>query len=147
MSLAQYQPPSRDVPLGDTTLHLEGLSLEHVAILVREHLPDLEALFEVFTNAGVKDAEDFKKVAFALVTQAPGFAANLIALSAGEPDAAENAMRIPAPTQVDLILAIGDLTFVEVGGVKKALGTIAGLLSAMNLKTEKLTGTTKKKAG
>lgn len=144
MSLANYKPPSRDVPLGDTTLHLEGLSLEHVAILVREHLPDLEALFEVFAGAGTQTVEDFQRIAFALVTQAPGFAANLIALAAGEPKAAENAMRIPAPTQVDLIVAIGDLTFVEVGGVKKSLGTIAGLLGAMNLKTEKLTGMTKK---
>jgi hypothetical protein len=146
MSLANYKPPSRDVPLGDTSLHLEGLSLEHIAILVREHLPDLEALLEVFTSAGAKDVEDFKKIAFALVTQAPGFVANLIALSAGEPDSAEQAMKISAAKQIEILLAIGDLTFTEVGGIKKALEMVAGLLSAMNVKKEALTATTTKKA-
>lgn len=136
MSLAEYKPPSREVPLGDTALRLEGLSLEHIAILVREHLPDMEALIEVFSGSGVKDTDDFKKVAFALVTQAPGFAANVIALAAGEPDSAENAFRIPAPKQIELITVIGDLTFTEVGGVKKALEMVAGLLSAMKVSKE-----------
>lgn len=133
MSLASYQPPSRKVPLGDTTLRLEGLSLEHFAILVREHLPDLDALAELFAGGSVQSTQDFQKVALAIVTQAPGFAANVIALSAGEPDQAENAMRIPAPTQIDMLVTIGDLTFTEVGGVKKAVETVAALLQAMNV--------------
>ena len=136
MSLASYQPPSREVPLGGTTLHLEGLSLEHFAILVREHLPDLDALVELFSGNNVQSTEDFQKVALAIVTQAPGFAGNVIALS---PEAAEKAMRIPAPTQIEMLVAIGDLTFTEVGGIKKAMGTVAGLLQAMNVNPKALT--------
>jgi hypothetical protein len=105
---------------------------------MREHLPDLDALWGVFTKAQSSTPDDFSKIALAVISQAPGFAANLIALAAGEPGEAKSAMRIPAPKQVEIIVAIGDLTFTEVGGIKKGVETIASLLSAMQV--TKLTG-------
>lgn len=135
MTLANYKAPSREMVLGDTSIHLVGLSLEHITILVREHLSDLEAIVEIISGGESLDQiQDFKNVAFSLVTQAPGLAANIIAIAANEPDQAEAVMRIPAPTQIEILLAIGDLTFMEVGGIKKAMGSVAGLLGAMDTK-------------
>jgi hypothetical protein len=107
---------------------VEGLSLEDVSVLVREHLPDLEGLFDIFQKANVSASTDLVPVVQSLVSQAPGFAANLIAIASREPDAAANAAKIPFPKQVEIILAIGDLTFKETGGIKKSWELVAALL-------------------
>lgn len=146
MSLSNYAPEQRKVALGDSFIQLGGLSLEHVAILMREHLSDLDQLWSIFSSAREKSPDDFAKIAMAVVSQAPGFAANLIALAAGEPGAAANAMSIPAPKQIEIIVTIGELTFTEVGGVKKGMETIASLLVALKPEVAKKLTETKTKA-
>lgn len=136
MALSDYQPETRKFDLKGGSFSVRGLALEDVAVLIRTHLPDLEALFDVFENAAKVSDSDFAKVAASVASQAPGFAANAIALAADEPESAPNAARLPFPVQVEALVAIGDLTFTEVGGVKKALETVAGLLARMNLTKE-----------
>jgi hypothetical protein len=128
MGLSNYKPESHQVVLQGGSFQVEGLSLEDVSVLVREHLPDLEGLFDIFQKANVSASTDLVPVVQSLVSQAPGFAANLIAIASREPDAAANAAKIPFPKQVEIILAIGDLTFKETGGIKKSWELVAALL-------------------
>lgn len=128
MALSNYTPESRVVQLKGGSFTIEGLSLEHVSVLVREHLPDLEALFNLFQQSEAVTDADFTKIAMSVVSQAPGFAANVIALASSEPNAAPQAAKLPFPVQVDLIVQIGDLTFSEVGGVKKSVELVVALL-------------------
>lgn len=128
MSLAAYQPPRVEVELGEETVSVSGLSLESITTLVRTHLPDLEALFDLMQAGDNLKGEDVMKLAAALVSQAPGFAANVIALGCGEPDQVAQAEKIPGPKQMELLVTIGNLTFQEVGGVKKSWEMITGLL-------------------
>lgn len=128
MGLSNYKPESRQVVLQGGSFQVEGLSLEDVSVLVREHLPDLEGLFDIFQKANVSASTDLVPVVQSLVSQAPGFAANLIAIASREPDAAANAAKIPFPKQVEIILDIGDLTFKETGGIKKSWELVAALL-------------------
>lgn len=128
MGLSNYKPESHQVVLQGGSFSVEGLSLEDVSVLVREHLPDLEGLFDIFQKANVSASTDLVPVVQSLVSQAPGFAANLIAIASREPDAAANAAKIPFPKQVEIILVIGDLTFKETGGIKKSWELVAALL-------------------
>lgn len=137
MGLASYTPERHEVVLKGGSFHVEGLSLEAVSWLVQYHLPDLEALFALFQNAEVVDEKSLRPLFMSLVTEAPGFVANVIALAAGEPDHAKTAAKLPAPVQVDVLLAIGDLTFSDVG-LKKSLETIAALLTKMKPEVTKL---------
>lgn len=135
MSLANYTPPSRTVSLGgDNSFNVNGLSLQSIEILVRTHLPDVEELFELFMDGGNFTTDDLKRLALTLATRAPGFTANVIALGAGETDATENAARLPFPIQLQALAEIAELTFAEVGGIKKFVETVAGLLSSMKIK-------------
>lgn len=128
MPLAGYQPETREVQIGKgQSVALRGLSLNHLAVLIREHFPDIDGIVELFQGK-----VDFKKtsidaVVLAVVSQAPGLAANLIALAAGEGDASD-AEKIPGPVQVKILTVIGELTFTEVGGVGKAMEMLAALL-------------------
>lgn len=145
MPLAGYQPESRVVQLsGGNSFSVRGLSLNDFAVLIRTHLPDLEGVFDLFQNVETLTAERLEPLAVSVISQAPGFSANVIALAAGEGDASD-AERLPFPVQVKALLDIGELTFSEVGGVKKSLEMIAALLKKTEL-TPKLTKALKKKA-
>lgn len=144
MPLAGYQPARRAIEIGTDSFHVKGLGLSDISILVREHFPDLDAVFDLF-QAGSADLniEQMQKLAMVVVSQAPGLAANIIALAAGEGDASD-AEKLPAPVQVKALIEIGDLTFQDVGGPKKGLELIVALLN----KTEIQKAITKaKKAG
>jgi len=136
MSLADYQPETRVVQLKGGSFLVKGLALTEFTTLIRHHLPDIEALFALGSNVLSGKTEltedDLTKLAVTLSEQAPGFVANLIAVAAGETDekAIENAGRLPFPVQVKTLVDIADLTFSEVGGVKKALESVAGLLQS-----------------
>lgn len=134
MPLAGYKPETRVVALGgDNTMIVRGLSLSDVSVLVREHLPDLDAVFDLFQGIETMTPEQFRPLALSIASQAPGFAANVIALAAGE-GSASDAERLPAPVQVQALLDIGELTFSEVGGVKKFGEMVASLLMKTDMK-------------
>lgn len=136
MSLKGYQPETRVIQLaGDNSFAVRGLSLVDVSVLVRQHFPDLDAIADLFFNGIDKlTPAQIQSLALVLVSQMPGLAANLIAMAAGEGDASD-AEKLPLPTQVKALLEIGDLTFNEVGGVKKGVEMIATLLTNTNAKT------------
>lgn len=137
MGFKNYEPARHEFVLngGSFTFSVRGLSLQDVSRLVNHHLPDLEALFNLFARgAGNLDDNKFESLIMSLVSEAPGFAANLIALAADDPEGAEKAATLPFPTQVDAIMKIGDLTFVDVGGWGKGMERIAALLNRTNVK-------------
>ncbi len=144
MGLASYKAPSHEFVLEGGSFVVKGLSLEQTSLLIQHHLPDIEALFDLLMNAEAIQTGDIRTIAASVVGQAPGFAANLIAVAAGEPDSAKQAATLPLPVQIDVLTKIGDLTFSEVGGIKKAMETVAPLL--MNSKTM-LTKVANQKAG
>lgn len=134
MGLKEYQPLRHEIVLGGSSFHVRGLSLDDVSRLVNHHLPDLEALFELVASSDKIDFDNLRPLVVPIIQQAPGLAANLIALAADEPDEAQRAATLPFPVQVDTLVKIGDLTFHEVGGVGKAMETITALLSKTSLK-------------
>lgn len=147
MAIVGYKAPRREVTLsGGEPFQVKGLTLTDISVLIDTHFGDMDALVELFTAQRVDlSLDNIKSLAASIVAQAPGFAANLIALGAGEPDAAPTIQNeFGAGTQINAIMEIGNLTFAEVGGVKKGLEQIVALL-ANNRKV--LTKAVKKKAG
>lgn len=135
MPLAGYQPEVREVPIANgNVMHLRAMNVADFAVLLREHFPDIDGVFDLFQGGLDKmNADQFKPLALMLISQAPGLVANIIAVAAGEGDASD-AEKLPAPIQVKALLAIGELTFMEVGGVKKFVGEIAALLTNEQVK-------------
>ena len=136
MALADYRPEHRVFSLKGGSFTVKGISLTEFTTLIRHHMPDLEAIFDLGSQvlAGKTELteDDVTQLAIAFAEQAPALAANVIALASGEEGekAVSGARALPFPVQVDVIVAIVGLTFDEVGGVKKALGSIAGLLTS-----------------
>ena len=135
MGLKNYKPRRHEFDLGDgQTLSVRGLSLNDISVLVEHHLPDLESLFDMFSDATAQSDAQFEAMVVNLLQRAPGLAANIIAVAADEPDEPQAAEMLPAPLQVNILLKIGTFTFEEVGGVKKGMEGIVALLSKMKAK-------------
>ncbi len=113
-------------------------------MLIREHFPDLDAIVDLVSDFGSITTADMQPLVAAMVSQTPGLAVNIIALAAGEGDAAD-AEKLPGPVQMKALLDIGELTFTDVGGVGKAWETVAALLRSKEVmaklsQTRKSTG-------
>ncbi len=134
MALSDYKPERRAFVLTGGEFSVTGLTPAHLATLVRTHLSDLEALFDLIRSGVDISAGNGLQLASDLLTQAPGFCANIIALASGEPDSGPVVETLPFPIQVDALVAIGDLTFREVGGVKKFMEKVTILLNQSNIK-------------
>jgi len=141
MSLADFQPERAKVAYKGGDFDVRGLTLNDVAILLRHHLDDLEALIVVFSR-------DFDQTAIvsavtqhgvALIKEAPGLVANLIAIASDEPDEVDQARALSMHTQVNALETIARLTFDEAGGAKKFVESLNHLLRGLRptlLKTD-----------
>lgn len=128
--LADLSIEQRPVVTKGGSFHVKGLSFVSLTTLIRTHLPDLEALFDLWQQSDAVKDSDIEVLALTLAEQAPGFVANAIALAAGEPEQADVAEKLPFPVQVQALTDIFELTFDDVGGIKKFLPTVAKLLGA-----------------
>lgn len=134
MGLADYQPVRETVAIsGGQSMQVRGLALEDVTVLFRAHLADLDKVVAIFGKQLDADQAVTAMMthAIALVKEAPGLVANLIALASDEPDAVDNARRLPFAVQVTALKAVARLTFDEAGGPKKFVEGLGDLLRGL----------------
>lgn len=138
MALADYLKQTRSFELKGGSFQVEGLSFDTFAKLIREHLSDIESIINLVESAtnGMADLNEanLEKILIAAAEEAPALVANIIALASGETDprAVDAARSLPFPVQINVLLAVVELTFSEVGGIKKAWETITSLLMKAN---------------
>lgn len=128
MTLAALELPTCTIKVGKGDFTVRGLSFEDVAALIHEHRADVDRVVELFKSS--KDSDG--ALAATLVRELPVLTAKAIARAADEPAMHEKVRRLPVPTQLEAIQAIGRLTFEETGGVKKFAEQLVGLLGATN---------------
>lgn len=134
MSLANFQPETLTVTYKKSKFEVRGLSIIDLSSILKTHMNDLEALFDMYEQEA--QGLNFGNIALAkyatrLIADAPGLVAHIIALACDEPDQVNQAQRLPMVTQIDALKKIGTLTFEEVGGVKKLIEEMAGLVSQL----------------
>ena len=134
MGLADYTPARETVEFKGGSMTIRGVALDDVALLMRGHLPDIDALVEIFAKQVPSEIETvaFAQHAMALVREAPGLVANLIALAADEPDCVAQARSLPLPVQITLVEKIGRLTFEESGGPKNFFESLGNLFRSVS---------------
>ena len=136
MSLAAFVPPKSVVSSRGGDVEVRGLTLDDIAVLMRNHLDDVNALVELFErNAGAPTTDNLVSQivtnAVSLIREAPGLVAMMIAMAADEPDSVDNARAMSMSLQVKVIKAIAELTFEEAGGPKNFIESLMMLLKGM----------------
>lgn len=133
MALSDFKPETRTVSGRGYSFDVRGLGMNDIASMMRTHMDDLENVFKLYEQHSGDEITTVAlgRFALALVKDAPGLTAHAIALASDEPQAVENAARLPFMAQVSALKEIGQLTFVEIGGVKKLIENLDGLLNGL----------------
>lgn len=133
MSLANFTPAT-DVVLfrGKPLTTVRGLSLDDIAILMRENLSDLDQLLKLYAETDDRIAvAATAQFAISVAKEMPQLVARTICLASDEPDAEDNARRLPIPTQIDALMKIIKLTFEDAGGAKKFFESLMQLVKTV----------------
>ncbi len=149
MSLSSLRLRTAIVPyIGDGNEHheikLRGLSANAIAGIVVSQMSGIESVFNIVQGAGVKSPEDLAKVDMLevgqrLLVQAPEFMARVIAYAAHEPEQWEVVRDLPAPTQIECLKHVAQLTFNDEAGFREFAGNVvAALRSAKRAVPQKL---------
>lgn len=131
MSLADFQPATDVVSFrGKPLITVRGLSLDDIAILMRENLSDLDELIKLYAEGVDENVAVAKSAQFivAMAREMPALVARIICLSCDEPTAEDKARKLPLPVQVDALQKIVTLTFSEAGGAKKFFESLKHLI-------------------
>lgn len=142
MSLSDYTVPTAVVELKGGQVTVRGLSLDDLAILLRNHMADLDKLIEIFSQPVRREIAVGAMVQHAvpLIREAPGFAANLIALACDEPDEVDKARSLPLAAKTKLLTKIAELTFEEAGGAGKFFENLFPVINGLGLQGASSTG-------
>lgn len=134
MSLSDYTVPTAVVALSGGQVEVRGLSLEDLAILLRNHMGDLDKLILTFAHEVRSDVAISALVQHAVpvIREAPGLVSNLIALAADAPDEVDKVRRMSLAAKQKIIEKIAELTFEEAGGAKKFFASLSVMMTGLS---------------
>lgn len=124
MSFKDLRLPEETIVTSGGSFTVRGLSLPDVAQLVRHHRSVVEKLFDNVKSEGTDLG--VAQLAAHLLNGAPEFAAEVVALGAGEGDdeSVQKARRLPFTVQLAALEKIGACTFAMEGGIRNFLETV-----------------------
>lgn len=128
MALRDYTQPTKTVEFPGGSFVVKGLSFNTLAALftdAKDEMMEAMGLYDGMASSGEVTNE---ALGLALIQQFPKVVAKLIAYGAGEPDAEEQAGKLPVPVQMDALMALSDLTFAEPDALKKFVGQVTSLI-------------------
>lgn len=135
MGLKDLNLPEKVIKTSGGDLAVRGLSLDDLTRLTRGHLQTMQDLFSYvkFTAEGQVSVGIGESVGLALLDMAPDFAAEVIALAAGDGDSesVSIAKSLALSVQIEVLEAIGELTFVSEGGAKKVVETVIRIMQGI----------------
>ena len=128
MGLKDLTIPSAPVQTPGGEFSVRGLSLEDLTYILQRHAVEVsQVIATIEAKKGEIGNDLISEMAVGLIESAPGVAAEVIAVAAGEHDEVSKVRRLPFPVQMDALEKIGNLTFEVYGGVGKTLEAVIRL--------------------
>jgi hypothetical protein len=133
--LADFEIASRKVtvpnPNGEPLeLVVSGLSFDEIVGLVSAYGDELQAVYQE-ASTGETDVADVASLFWSMFNKAPEVVALIIALGINELDQVEKVGRLPLSVQLELLEAVGELTFISEGGPGKVLEIVTRMVQGM----------------
>ncbi len=124
-----YTPPTEQVAFRGGAFTVRGLSTDDLALLVHAHLESMEIVLAIVRDMqnGPVAGDPLARLMLLLAQEAPAMVSHIIAVAAGEPDAADIVRKFPFPVAVDALMKVGRLTFENVGGPENFFAALAVL--------------------
>lgn len=135
MGLADYKKATHVISLNDDCeVAVSGLSLSDITGLIRNRYQQLEEIYD--TAVGPDNQIDVEQLLQTASDVAPEIITDIIVLGSGEvsEEVYAAASNLPGPLQLSIVAKVIELTFTEVGGVKKFVETVKNLLPKKKVK-------------
>lgn len=134
--LKKLRLPTAEIEVSGGTFTVRGVSLRDVAVLVRQHGPAMNLLFDEI-KAGrdiTLDASLILRFGKGAIEAAPELVADLIALASGEvdPESRAIAAALPFPVQLETVKQIAMLTFETEDALGKLAETVVGMAQGVS---------------
>lgn len=134
MSIADYEPPSLAFKLNDkVSVTLRGVSTADLTKIVTSNFEDVTETWELFQVAqkAVYTTDGQRKLMLSLIQKCPALVAEVISLSAGEPDQVDRIAKWGIGLQMGCLQVIYNLTLQEAGGLKNLLASLEPMLPTL----------------
>ena len=141
--LTAFTPKTETVEIPGGSFTVRGLALEDFSILLREHYPAMQGLFEQYVQEAALDKvdtdvtggsmglADMNAVVLDTLRLAPALIGDTIALASDEFDLRHTARLLPVGVQIDAIGKVVTLTLEAEGGMEKLAETITQLVTGL----------------
>jgi hypothetical protein len=139
VSLRKFTPPHAEILAGDQKVRLRALNVNDLSLLIEAHGDSLRELWDAWAAAkdAPTEASRADRLWLMLVQRFPAVTASIIAVSADEPDAEDQARALSFATQLDAVVKIARLTFEEVGGLGNFLSSLTVAVQGLGLAPSK----------
>lgn len=139
MSLANMKLPTFTMEVGGVEVTFNALSFSDLTKLIANHRDELD---EIVSNGKAALNSGTSNIIVEMLMRMPDVGAEIIALSAGEPESIDVVKRFTFPTQVLILSEVVKLTFNEVGGVGKFVELATSLMQLAATSLSNSTGIT-----
>lgn len=127
MSLSDLTFETATIRAGKSSFDVAGLSLADLTVLLTQHRDEFLAAVDLFQ----KHEADPSTFALELCRLLPTLVASGVALAAGEPSMAGKVAKLPAPVQLDAVMAVGRMTFTDPLALPNFIANLTGLLGGV----------------
>ena len=134
MSLKNFEIARKEVSYRGQALQVRGFSLNDISMCMRDYLPELAKLFDMYSVEEQRDnaLQESAKFAITIVRESPLLVARMITMAADD-DSDESfdiALKLPITFQVEVLRVVFELTFEEAGGAKKFIDSLVATVQA-----------------
>lgn len=131
MPLTELVIATRKVPYNTQVIEVRGLCLDDVTALMADHFEKLNQFVEFIKETIPKKREqNLKDIASKLIRESPKLVYAALALAADSPGLENKIARLPLTVQLELVVVVGELTFVDEEGAADFLGNALRLFEA-----------------
>jgi hypothetical protein len=142
--LTAFNPETETVQFPGGSFTVRGLALDDFSVLLREHYPVMQSLFEEYVReaalnkvdsdvtGGLLGLSDMKSVVLETLRMAPALIGDTIALASDEYDTHRHTARLlPTGIQIEAVGKVVSLTLKAEGGLEKMVETITQLVATL----------------
>lgn len=123
--------PVKKIEFEGGDVSVRAVSLQDVAILIDSHQFAITHIANIIATRKDMDFTQPEVLVDTIMTilgESPIMVANIIALCADDTDNIETAARLPLPVQLEILNAIGDLTFRDEAAIKKFAANVKTMI-------------------
>lgn len=135
MALADFVVKKTTIKFDGGEFAVRGISFNDLTTVLIEEQADVEEAVALYQAGNADDPNHQQAFMSEMLGKLPRLVAKVVTMCAGEPDEWPRFLELPIPTQIEAMVAVVDLTFVEPDALKKFTAHVGHLLGKMTPKS------------